>query len=152
PFAMVPGNHDNIRDQGGPLDGPGFSDYYSPAHWAGLRGYLESKTSNASGCTATAWQFSLGPEPVIVLGLPDSDANPYSLIPPDGSAVYARCPAEDPEIDDWANQLIERPEHQGKQVILLHHRLLEEYGEPRPKWLNLISRRPERYLAGVSGH
>jgi hypothetical protein len=152
PFAIVPGNHDNIRNGGGPLDGAGFSDYYSPARLATLPGYLESKTSATSDCTATAWQFSLGPEPVIVLGLPDSDVNPPSETPPDGMSAVARCPAEDPEIDDWATALIQRPEHAEKQVILLHHRLLEANLARRPKWRNTISRRPERFVAGVSGH
>ena len=152
PFALVPGNHDNIRDGGGPLDGPGFSDYYAPSRLAGLSGYLESKTSAASGCTATAWQFALGPEPVIVLALPDSDVNPPSETRPDGSQAVARCPAVDPEIDDWANALIERPEHVRKQAILLHHRLIDENWGLRPKWVNTISRRPERYIAGISGH
>jgi hypothetical protein len=152
PFAIVPGNHDNIADGGGPLDGPGFSDYYGPDRLASLPGYLESKGSAATGCIASAWQFSLGPEPIIVLGLPDSDFNPPSQTPPDGNSATERCPSEDPEIDAWAIELIERPEHRSKQVIALHHRLLNADLSRRPKWLNTISRRPERFMAAVSGH
>jgi len=152
PFALVPGNHDNIRNGGGPLDGAGFFDYYAPTRLAALPGYLEARTSAASGCTATAWQFSLGPEPVIVLALPDSSVNPPSQERPDGSQAIDRCPGNDPELDDWANALIERPEHASKQVILLHHRLLEANLARRDRWRNTISRRAERFIAGVSGH
>jgi hypothetical protein len=152
PFALVPGNHDNIRSRGGPLDGPGFSDYFGPARLAAMPGYLESHTSALSGCTASAWQFSLGVQPLIVLGLPDSSANVPTDPPPDGKHAFDRCPGADPEIDGWANELIERPEHREKPVILLHHRLLEQDLTRRSKWSNVVGHRPERFLAGVSGH
>jgi hypothetical protein len=146
PFALVPGNHDNVKNQGGALDGPGFSDYYSPAHLATLPGYLESKASNTPGCIATAWQFMLGPEPVIVIGVPDSDR--------DAAPPFQYCPDPDSEIENWAKALIQRPEHLGKQVILLHHRLFNSSRTlGRPHWVNIVRLgKPERFAASVDGH
>jgi hypothetical protein len=152
PYAIVPGNHENIRNGGGPLDGPGFSDYFPPDRLMGLRGFLESWNGVSSGCTATAWQFALGAHPVLVLALPDSSVNPISLVPPDGTTALDRCPGDDPDIDGWAMALIERPEHARKPVFLLHHRLLEADLARRPKWMNTVALRPERFAAAVSGH
>jgi hypothetical protein len=120
PWAIARGNHDNPGDT--PGEPAGFVQYYGAEALADLPGYLESCprcTGPGGSCCvhadAHAWQFSLGPQPVLVVA-PSWRPGPGQI--------------------RWVRDVLER--HADTPTILLSHALCEQC-KPDPNTRSLIN-------------
>jgi hypothetical protein len=133
PYAMVRGNHDNLGGYGD--EGiRGFRDFYGAKQMSKLPGYVESSPLDDVG---HVWKFRLGDHPVLVVGLPDG----------------ARWKSEQ---SDWANQVMDRPEHRELPTLLLAHRFFDgvpvDFAKPFKPWTSIVEKRPDRIFMTVWGH
>jgi len=134
PYAIVPGNHDNLGLRDGAVLGEtrGYWEFFgsSAFSFAGS-GHLGSHADRIGGLSH-AWRFSIGDQPVLVLSLPWR---------------WYRFQDPDTPVEEWVSATLSAHPHL-PVVVLLH----ENVGRVSPTWIRIVRPHLDRVFWVAHGH